>query len=113
MTEEHTRWTYERVALLGYLVGSGRKVEAAAEELGVTAGDVYRQAARFGLSFRASPAIGMTNHTYRSIQMAARRRGIDTATLVNRVLKLLGADATLLENCIDDDASHTYFAGFQ
>ena len=111
MTEKYENWTEERIASLGYLVGSGRQVESIAEEMGTTSGNVYRQAARFGLSFRSMPQPSMTTHTYRTIAAAASRRGVDTVTLVNLVLQLLGNDVTLLENCIDDDHSHEWFAG--
>ena len=111
MTEEYNNWTPERIAQLGYLVGSGQLVATIAEEMHTTSGNVYREAARFGLSFRSAPDIAMSTYTYKNISAAARRRGMDTATLVNLVLKLLGADTTLLENCIDDDASHAYFGG--
>lgn len=109
VAEKYDTWTEERIATLGYLVGSGREVEAIAEELGTTAGNVYRQASRFGLSFRASPGISMSRHTYRGIQDAAHRRGTDTAELVNKVLHILGGDPTLLENIIDDEKSRAYF----
>ena len=110
MTEE---WTQERTALLGYLMGTGRTVTDIAEEMGTTAGNVYREAARFGLSFRTAPSSSMSPHTYRAMRGAAARRGVDTVTLINRVLKILGDDTTLRENCIDDDHSHEFFAGFQ
>jgi hypothetical protein len=109
VAEKYDTWTEERIATLGYLVGSGREVEAIAEELGTTAGNVYRQASRFGLSFRASPGISMSRHTYSGIQAAAHRRGTDTAALVNKVLHILGDDPTLLENIIDDEKSRAYF----
>ena len=104
-------WDNDRLALLGYLIGTGRAVAQVAEDMGTTSGNVYRQAARFGLSFRSSPDIAMAPHTYKALRAAAARRGVDTATLVNLVLRLLGNDVTLLENCIDDDFSHEYFAG--
>ena len=109
LMEKYDTWTEDRIATLGYLVGSGREVETIAEELGTTAGNVYRQVARFGLSFRTSPGISMSKHTYSTIQAAAHRRGTDTATIVNRVLHILGDDPTLLENVIDDEKSRAYF----
>ncbi len=111
MTDKYETWTDERIALLGYLVGSGRELETIAEELGTTAGNVYRQAARFGLTFRASPSLSMSPHTYKAIQEAARRRGKDTSELVNRILKILGDDPTLIENVLDDEHSRLWFAG--
>jgi len=109
VTDKYDTWTEDRIATLGYLVGSGREVETIAEELGTTAGNVYRQVARFGLSFRTSPGISMSKRTYSGVQSAAHRRGTDTATIVNRVLHILGDDPTLLENCLDDDKSKEYF----
>ena len=97
--------------LLGYLVGTGRDVETIAEELGTTSGNVYREAARFKLSFRTAPGISMSKRTYSNIQAAAHRRGQDTATIVNKVLRILGEEPTLLENCLDDEKSKEYFRG--
>src|SRR5208283_4758529 len=82
MAEKYEAWTEDRIALLGYLVGSGREVETIAEEMGTTAGNVYRQTARFGLSFRTSPGISMSPHTYKAVGAAAHRRGTDTATII-------------------------------
>lgn len=109
VAEKYDTWTEERIATLGYLVGSGREVEAIAEELGTTAGNVYRQASRFGLSFRASPGISMSTRTYKAVGAAAHRRGQDTATIVNKVLRILGDDPTLLENVLDDEKSREFF----
>ena len=109
MTEKYEAWTEDRIAQLGYMVGSGREVETIAEELGTTAGNVYRQVARFGLSFRTSPGISMSTRTYKAVGAAAHRRGQDTATIVNRVLRILGDDPTLLENVLDDEYSRAYF----
>ncbi len=111
VTEKYDTWTEDRIATLGYLVGSGREVETIAEELGTTAGNCYRQVARFGLSFRTAPGISMSKRTYSNIQAAAHRRGTATATIVNRVLRILGEDPTLLENCLDDEKSKEYFRG--
>ena len=100
--EEYGKWTEDRIAELGYLIGTGRSPSAIAEELGTTAGNVYRQAARFGLTFRAAPSLSMSPKTYKVLSHAAQIRGIDTAELVNRVLRLLGEDRTLLVNVLDD-----------
>ncbi len=110
---EYEKWTGDRIATLGYMVGAGRSPESIAQEMATTAGNVYRQAARFGLTFRSQPSLTMSPHTYQVMKAAANRRGIDTADLVNRVLRLLGADPTLLENVIDDDFSHKWFGGMQ
>ena len=109
VADKYDTWTEDRIATLGYLVGSGREVETIAEELGTTAGNVYRQVARFGLSFRTSPGISMSKRTYKAVGAAAHRRGTDTATIVNRVLRILGEDPTLLENVLDDEYSRAYF----
>ena len=109
MTDKYEAWTEDRIALLGYMVGSGREVETIAEEMGTTAGNVYRQTARFGLSFRTAPGISMSPHTYRAVGASAHRRGTDTATIVNRVLRILGDDPTLLENVLDDEKSREFF----
>jgi len=104
MTEEreYGKWTEDRIATLGYMVGAGRSPEMIAEEMGTTAGNVYRQVARFGLTFRSAPSLSMSPRTYATFRDAAVKRGIDTATLVNRVLRLMGEDRTLLVNVIDD-----------
>jgi len=111
MTEKYEIWTEDRIAQLGYMVGAGRDVETIAEEMGTTSGNVYRQASRFGLSFRTAPGISMSTHTYRAVQAAAHRRGQETATIVNKVLRILGDDPTLLENVLDDEYSRAYFRG--
>jgi len=109
MTEKYDTWTEDRIALLGYMVGSGREVETIAEEMNTTAGNVYRQVARFGLSFRTAPGISMSPRTYKAVGAAAHRRGTDTATIINRVLCIFADDPTLLENVLDDQHSHLYF----
>jgi hypothetical protein len=53
----------------------------------------------------------MSTHTYRAVQAAAHRRGQETATVVNKVLRILGDDPTLLENVLDDEYSRAYFRG--
>ncbi len=111
VTEKHETWTEDRIAQLGYMVGTGREVETIAEEMGTTAGNVYRQASRFSLSFRTSPGISMSTRTYKAIADAARRRGQDTATVANKVFRILGDDPTLLENVLDDEYSKAYFKG--
>ena len=109
MTEKYDTWTEERIAQLGYMVGTGREVETIAEEMGTTSGNIYRTAARFGLSVRTAPGISMSKRTYKAVGAAAHRRGTDTATIVNRVLRILGEDPTLLENVLDDEYSRAYF----
>ena len=111
VAEKYDTWTEDRIAQLGYLIGTGREVETIAEEMGTTAGNVYRQAARFKLSFRTAPGISMSTRTYKAVGAAAHRRGQDTATIVNKVLRILGDDPTLLENILDDEYSKAYFRG--
>ena len=111
MTEKYDKWTEDRIAQLGYLIGTGRGVETIAEEMGTTSGNVYERARHFGLSFRTAPGISMSTHTYKAVGAAAHRRGQDTATIVNKVLRILGDDPTLLENVLDDEYSRAYFRG--
>ena len=102
VTDKYDTWTEDRIATLGYLVGSGREVETIAEELGTTSGNVYREAARFKLSFRTAPSISMSTQTYRVFQEEAHKRGTDTATIVNRLLRILSQERVVVTNLLDD-----------
>ena len=52
-----TRWTAERIARLGFLIGLGWEAKRVAEDplIVSTPNNVHRQAQRFGLAFRAVP----------------------------------------------------------
>jgi hypothetical protein len=53
-----TRWTAERIARLGFLIGLGWEAKRVADDplIVSTPNNVHRQAQRFGLAFRAVPA---------------------------------------------------------
>jgi hypothetical protein len=53
-----SRWTGERIARLGFLLGLGWDAKRVAEDLIIasTPNNVHRQAQRFGLGFRAAAA---------------------------------------------------------
>src|ERR1700730_3456060 len=75
------RWTGERIARLGFLVGLGWDANRMAEDpiILATTNNVHRQVQRFGLAFRAAmPALldGVGPDAAARFQTAAVKRGL-------------------------------------
>ena len=101
-----TRWTSERVARLGFLVGQGWDAKRVARDpmIASTATNVHRQAQRFGLAFRDSPhglcrLPGAAGALY---DEAAAKRGLTREGLIQVLLVTAASDAGLIDNILDD-----------
>lgn len=101
-----TRWTGERIARLGFLLGMGWDAKRIAVDplIQSTANNVHRQAQRFGLAFRAAnnSDLKLTAKQAQTFDLAAAKRGITRECIINLLIKTAGADVSLLENILDD-----------
>ena len=101
-----TRWSIERVARLGFLIGQGWDARRVAGDplVASTANNVYRQAQRFGLAFRDAPTgfhrlPGDAGCLY---DAAAAKRGLTREGLIRVLLITAASDASLIDNILDD-----------
>ena len=126
-----SRWSFDRVARLGFLVGQGFSAEQVAADpiIGSTARNVHRQVLRFGLAFREAASWRLPGDVADRYDAAARKRGLSRdgprprpaarGRLGRRphrqyprrwsVIMMLGIDAEAFESL--DDAIHDETAG--
>lgn len=99
-------WTRDRIARLGFLVGLGLDVEGIASDPAVdtTPGNVRRQVNRFGLALRDAADRRLPPEIGQRLSAAARRRGLSREDLIRTLVLVVGADSTLIDNILDDDA---------
>lgn len=101
-----TRWTQERVARLGFLVGQGWDAKRVARDpmIASTATNVHRQAQRFGLAFRDTPhgPFRLPGGAGALYDAAAAKRGLTREGLIQVLLVTAASDAGLIENILDD-----------
>lgn len=109
MTEiRKSRWTGERIARLGFLLGLGWDAKRIAEDPLITStpNNVHRQAQRFGLAFRAAAAASMAlrlpPEAASHFEAAAARRGLTREALIKLLLLEIAAEPSLLDNILDD-----------
>lgn len=109
-TEIHkARWTGERIARLGFLLGLGWDAKRIAEDpiIASTPNNVHRQAQRFGLAFRAAAAaVGLrlpqdAAHLY---DAAAAKRSLTREAMIRLLVLTVAEDPILLDNILDDGA---------
>jgi hypothetical protein len=98
-----TRWTSERIARLGFLVGLGLEAKQIAGDpiIDSTPNNVFRQAQRFGLGFREASA-AIKGFATEPLEQAATKRGISYEKLVRNLLHQLSSDPCLIDNVLDD-----------
>ena len=107
-TEVHkSRWTGERIARLGTLLGLGWDAKRIALDpiIASTQNNVHRQAQRFGLAFRAAAAempVRLTHDAARHYDEAAAKRGVTREAMIRLLLVEVASDPNLLENILDD-----------
>ncbi|MGH6813851.1 MAG: hypothetical protein ACREDM_16460 [Methylocella sp.] len=107
-TEIHkARWTAERIARLGFLLGLGWDAKRVAHDpiIASTQNNVHRQAQRFGLAFRAASAAISSNLPPDAVsyfEEAALRRGLTREAMIRTLLLEVAADPNLLDNILDD-----------
>ena len=104
-TEIHkSRWTGDRIARLGFLLGLGWDARRIAEDpiIASTPNNVHRQAQRFGLAFRAAAAamsLRLPPEATRHFDLAA---GLTRESMIRVLLMEVATDPNLLENILDD-----------
>jgi hypothetical protein len=103
------RWTGERVARLGFLLGLGWDARRIAEDplIASTPNNVHRQAQRFGLAFRAAAAalaLRLPPEAASLYDAAAAKRNLTREAVIKLLLLVVAADPALLDNILDDGA---------
>ncbi len=107
-TEIHkSRWTGERIARLGFLLGLGWDARRIAEDpiISSTPNNVHRQAQRFGLAFRAAAAamaLRLPHDAASQFDQAAAKRGLTREAMIRLLLLEVAADSNLIDNILDD-----------
>jgi hypothetical protein len=107
-TEIHkSRWTGERIARLGFLLGLGWDAKRIAEDpiIASTPNNVHRQAQRFGLAFRAAAAavpLRLTPEAAQHFDAAGAKRGLTREAVIRLLLLEVAAEPNLIENILDD-----------
>lgn len=107
-----SRWTQDRVARLGYLVGLGWPAERIAKDplINTQVRNVHRQVMRFGLSFREAKVTNsnsVSSKTRSVLDLEAEKRGMTPEKFIGYVMNVLANEPTLLNNILDDDESYT------
>jgi hypothetical protein len=109
-TEIHkSRWTGERIARLGFLLGLGWEAKRIAEDpiIASTPNNVHRQAQRFGLAFRAAAAaasLRLPPEAATHFEAVAAKRSLTRESMIRLLLLEIAADPNLLDNILDDGA---------
>ena len=105
-TEIHkARWTGERIARLGFLLGLGWDAKRVAEDpiIASTINNVHRQAQRFGLLFRSvATAWHLPPDATSYFEVAAAKRSLTGDAMIRLLLLEVAADPNLLDNILDD-----------
>jgi hypothetical protein len=108
MAKGQIRWTVERIARLGFLIGQGFDAARVADDplIDTTPNNVHRQAHRFGLAFRDhSPAVvNLPPEMAFFYDVAAEKRGLTREALIRQLVLTAGRDPNLLQNVLDDGA---------
>lgn len=109
-TEIHkSRWTGERIARLGFLLGLGWDAKKIAEDpiISSTPNNVHRQAQRFGLAFRAAAAamsLRLPSEAASRFEAAAAKRSLTREAMIKLLLLEVASDPHLIDNILDDGA---------
>lgn len=105
-----SRWTGERIARLGFLLGLGWNARRIAEDplIASTPNNVHRQAQRFGLAFRAAAAaavaLRLPPEAASYFDIAAAKRSLTREGMIRLLLLVVAQDPSLLDNILDDGA---------
>ncbi|MCI0468084.1 MAG: hypothetical protein L0Y57_13980 [Beijerinckiaceae bacterium] len=102
-----SRWTGERIARLGFLLGMGWDAKRIAEDpiISSTPNNVHRQAQRFGLAFRAAAAaipLRLSGEAASHFDGAASKRGLTRDGIIRLLLLEVASEPSLLDNILDD-----------
>ena len=103
---QKSRWTGERIARLGFLLGLGWDAKRIADDpiISSTPNNVHRQAQRFGLAFRAAAAalsLRLPAEAAGRFDAAAAKRGLTREAMI-KLLLLEVASEPHLDNILDD-----------
>jgi hypothetical protein len=107
-TEIHkSRWTGERIARLGFLLGLGWDAKRIAEDpiISSTPNNVHRQAQRFGLAFRAAAAamsLRLPAEAAIHFDAAAAARNLTREAMIKLLLLEVASEPHLIDNILDD-----------
>ncbi|WP_139267424.1 MULTISPECIES: hypothetical protein [unclassified Beijerinckia] len=102
------RWPMRRIAWACFLCGQGVSYEAIATDPWVrsSAASVRRQLNRLGVRIRdvvgGDVRFNASKAAFAVFEVAAARRGVTPAELMRRTVEILGRDAALLDNVLDD-----------
>jgi hypothetical protein len=104
---QKARWTGERIARLGFLIGLGwDSVRVAADPIIASSpNNVHRQAHRFGLGFRAAAAelsSQLPPEAATHFGAAGLKRGLTRDAMIRNLLIVIADDPSLLDNILDD-----------
>ena len=104
---QKARWTGERIARLGFLLGLGWDARRIAEDplINSTPNNVHRQAQRFGLAFRAAAAalaLRLPPEAAMLFDAAAAKRSLTRDSMIRILLLVVAAEPTLIDNILDD-----------
>ena len=99
------RWSFERVARLGFLVGQGLDAKRIARDplIASTPANVHRQAQRFGIAFREAGAV-LPPAVARRCETASAKRGLSHEGLIRQLVLAAGSHDDLIDNILDDEA---------
>ncbi len=99
-----TRWSFHRVARLGFLIGQGWDAKKVAGDptIASTANNVHRQAQRFGLAFREAAGLKLPEETAVRLDAAASKRGLSREGVIRALLVTAGSEVGLIDNILDD-----------
>ena len=102
-----SRWTGERIARLGFLLGLGWDAKRIAEDpiISSTPNNVHRQAQKFGLAFRAAAAamsLRLTPDANTQFEAAAEKRGLTREAMIKLLLLEVASEPYLIDNILDD-----------
>jgi hypothetical protein len=102
--EANPVWTEARRRRLKRLLRAGRPIGQAAAALGVTEKSARRQAEKMRMSVRPRCEHSMRPVTIPSagLREQARMRGLSTCTLIERVVKVLNTEPSLVSAILDD-----------
>jgi hypothetical protein len=105
-----SRWTKEQETQAIYLAGRGLGTEEIADCIGIRSGDAVRvKLQRLGVSLRnqvkyrhgRTVPVHLPRYAASRIYLAARQRGLTTAELIDRILKMVCQDR-LIDPVLDD-----------
>jgi hypothetical protein len=105
---KQSKWTGERIARLGFLLGQGWDAKRISDDpiIASTSNNVHRQAQRFWLAFRA--ARNATDHLRLTpaaagvFDAAAAKRSLTREAMIRLLVLTVAEEPTLIDNVLDD-----------